>query len=159
VWPDGRIQDLFGIELPVIQAPMAGAGLSELAVAVAEAGGLYRPRRAEERGTAELRALGFGVRLWAWLGYRPTQQHLLQRGARPGREEKIGSRSVSLCRLPTARVSQLGWSIAPDWNRWVAAEHLAADRPRLESLAAAYGAKPTLSGGWAEISARLAFSD
>jgi nitronate monooxygenase len=40
MWPDGRIQDLFGIELPIIQAPMAGAGLSELAVAVAEAGGL-----------------------------------------------------------------------------------------------------------------------
>ena len=40
MWPDGRIQELFGIELPIIQAPMAGAGLSELAVAVAEAGGL-----------------------------------------------------------------------------------------------------------------------
>jgi nitronate monooxygenase len=38
--PDGRIQELFGIELPIIQAPMAGAGLSELAIAVAEAGGL-----------------------------------------------------------------------------------------------------------------------
>jgi nitronate monooxygenase len=40
--PDGRIQELFGIELPIIQAPMAGAGLSDLAVAVAvaEAGGL-----------------------------------------------------------------------------------------------------------------------
>ena len=40
MWPDRRIQDLFGIELPIIQAPMAGAGLSDLAVAVAEAGGL-----------------------------------------------------------------------------------------------------------------------
>lgn len=40
MWPDGRIQDLLGIELPIIQAPMAGAGLSDLAVAVSEAGGL-----------------------------------------------------------------------------------------------------------------------
>ena len=38
--PDGRIQELFGIELPIIQAPMAGAGGSELTIAVAEAGGL-----------------------------------------------------------------------------------------------------------------------
>ena len=40
MWPDARIQDLLGIELPIIQAPMAGAGLADLAVAVAEAGGL-----------------------------------------------------------------------------------------------------------------------
>jgi nitronate monooxygenase len=40
MWPDERIQELFGIALPIIQAPMAGAGLSDLAVAVAEAGGL-----------------------------------------------------------------------------------------------------------------------
>lgn len=35
-----RIQDLFGIELPVIQAPMAGSQSSALTIAVAEAGGL-----------------------------------------------------------------------------------------------------------------------
>lgn len=40
MWPDGRILDLFGIELPIIQAPMAGAGLADLAIGVAEAGGL-----------------------------------------------------------------------------------------------------------------------
>lgn len=40
MWPDRRIQDLFGIELPIIQAPMAGAGLADLAVAVSVAGGL-----------------------------------------------------------------------------------------------------------------------
>lgn len=40
MWPDQRIRDLLGVELPIIQAPMAGAGLAELAVAVAEAGGL-----------------------------------------------------------------------------------------------------------------------
>src|ERR1700690_2289946 len=40
MWPDSRIQDLLGIELPILLAPMAGAALSELAIAVAEAGGL-----------------------------------------------------------------------------------------------------------------------
>src|SRR5580658_10342218 len=39
-WPDHRILDLLGIDLPIILAPMAGAALSELAIAVAEAGGL-----------------------------------------------------------------------------------------------------------------------
>ena len=39
-WPDRRILDLFGIETPIIQAPMAGPGTPELAVAVSEAGGL-----------------------------------------------------------------------------------------------------------------------
>jgi nitronate monooxygenase len=40
MWPDRRIQDLFGIELPVIQAPMAGSVGSEMVIAVSEAGGL-----------------------------------------------------------------------------------------------------------------------
>jgi nitronate monooxygenase len=40
MWPDRRIQDLFGIELPVIQAPMAGPVGSEMVIAVSEAGGL-----------------------------------------------------------------------------------------------------------------------
>ena len=40
MWPDTRIQDLAGIELPIVQAPMAGANLAEMAIAVAEAGGL-----------------------------------------------------------------------------------------------------------------------
>jgi nitronate monooxygenase len=39
-WPDRRTTDLIGIALPIIQAPMAGAGLGELAIAVSEAGGL-----------------------------------------------------------------------------------------------------------------------
>jgi nitronate monooxygenase len=38
--PDRRIQDLFGIELPIIQAPMAGSVGSEMVIAVSEAGGL-----------------------------------------------------------------------------------------------------------------------
>jgi nitronate monooxygenase len=40
MWPDRRILDLFGIELPILQAPMAGSSGSELAIAVCEAGGL-----------------------------------------------------------------------------------------------------------------------
>jgi nitronate monooxygenase len=39
-WPDRRILDLFGIELPIILSPMAGPGTAALAVAVSEAGGL-----------------------------------------------------------------------------------------------------------------------
>jgi nitronate monooxygenase len=39
-WPDRRILDLFGIELPILQAPMAGASTTEMAIAVSQAGGL-----------------------------------------------------------------------------------------------------------------------
>ena len=39
-WPDRRILDLFQIEIPILQAPMAGPATPELAIAVAEAGGL-----------------------------------------------------------------------------------------------------------------------
>jgi nitronate monooxygenase len=39
-WPDRRIQDLLGIETPIIQAPMAGFAMSEMVIAVSEAGGL-----------------------------------------------------------------------------------------------------------------------
>ena len=38
MWPDRRLLDLLGIELPIVQAPMAGAMDWELAAAVAEAG-------------------------------------------------------------------------------------------------------------------------
>jgi nitronate monooxygenase len=40
MWPDHRIENLFGIELPIIQAPMASCVFSEMVVAVSEAGGL-----------------------------------------------------------------------------------------------------------------------
>ncbi len=39
-WRDRRLQDLLGIELPIIQAPMAGMSTPAMAIAVAEAGGL-----------------------------------------------------------------------------------------------------------------------
>lgn len=40
MWRDRRILDLFGIELPIILAPMAGPVLSDIVIAVARAGGL-----------------------------------------------------------------------------------------------------------------------
>lgn len=39
-WPDSRFLQLAGIECPLLQAPMAGAGRISLAIAVAQAGGL-----------------------------------------------------------------------------------------------------------------------
>jgi nitronate monooxygenase len=40
MWPNNRILELFGIELPIIQAPMAGSALSDMVVPVSQAGGL-----------------------------------------------------------------------------------------------------------------------
>jgi nitronate monooxygenase len=40
MWPNNRVLELFGIELPIIQAPMAGSAFSDMVVAVSEAGGL-----------------------------------------------------------------------------------------------------------------------
>ena len=39
-WQDRRILDMFGIEIPIIQAPMAGATTVEMVLAVAQASGL-----------------------------------------------------------------------------------------------------------------------
>ncbi len=40
VWPDRRLLELLGIDVPIVQAPMAGANRSEMAIAVSNAGGL-----------------------------------------------------------------------------------------------------------------------
>jgi len=40
MWPNDRFIKQFSIELPIIQAPMAGSALSDMVVAVSEAGGL-----------------------------------------------------------------------------------------------------------------------
>ncbi len=40
MWPNRTLLDIIGIELPIIQAPMAGANGSARAIAVSEAGGL-----------------------------------------------------------------------------------------------------------------------
>ncbi|HEY4117900.1 MAG TPA: nitronate monooxygenase, partial [Byssovorax sp.] len=39
-WPDPRALALLGVELPIVQSPMAGFAFGELAIAVAKAGGL-----------------------------------------------------------------------------------------------------------------------
>jgi nitronate monooxygenase len=39
-WPDTRLLELFGVEIPIVQAPMANATAIDMAVAVAEAGAL-----------------------------------------------------------------------------------------------------------------------
>ncbi len=40
MWPDNHLTDLLGVELPIIQAPMAGANGAAMASAVSAAGGL-----------------------------------------------------------------------------------------------------------------------
>ena len=40
MWPNERLINLFGIELPIIQAPMAGSAFSDMVVAVSDSGGL-----------------------------------------------------------------------------------------------------------------------
>ena len=40
-WQDRRLLDLFGIEHPILQAPMAGASSTQMAIAASQAGGLW----------------------------------------------------------------------------------------------------------------------
>src|SRR6201984_426393 len=40
MWPNNRFIKLCGVELPIIQAPMAGSALSDMVVEVSQAGGL-----------------------------------------------------------------------------------------------------------------------
>src|ERR1700735_4176760 len=40
MWPNDRFIKLCGVELPIIQAPMAGSAFSDMVVAVSQAGGL-----------------------------------------------------------------------------------------------------------------------
>lgn len=62
-------------------------------------------------------------------------------------------------RLPNARLGDPDWSLAQDWNRWVAVEELAADRDRLDALGAdfrAFAARKALDDWAAEAGRRLA---
>ena len=47
MWPDTRMMELLGIDLPIVQAPMAGATTPALAAAVSEAP-LGKPGRARD---------------------------------------------------------------------------------------------------------------
>lgn len=71
--------------------------------------------------------------------------------------EKINKRPTFHYRLPDARVSDPGWSIAPDWNRWVAVEGVASDRDKLDSLGRAFLAFEGEAKSWAEVAERVAF--
>lgn len=59
-------------------------------------------------------------------------------------------------RLPNALVGDPTWTLAEDWNRWVAVEELAADRERLDRLGLAYRDRLRRGDldGWAEESGR-----
>lgn len=64
--------------------------------------------------------------------------------------EKIGARPAFHYRLPLARIDDEGWSIAPDWNRWIVVERLACDGARLEGLARDYLGFAGREEDWAE---------
>ncbi|KAB0265441.1 amidoligase family protein [Microvirga brassicacearum] len=70
--------------------------------------------------------------------------------------EKINARPTFHYRLPDARVSDPGWSIAPDWNRWVAVERLASNRDQLEALSVAYLAYEGQDKSWADVVEHIA---
>lgn len=72
--------------------------------------------------------------------------------------EKINKRPTFHYRLPDARISDPGWSIAPDWNRWVAVERIAANEGKLDALGRAYQAFEGEAKSWAELSERIAFA-
>lgn len=65
--------------------------------------------------------------------------------------EKINGRPTFHYRLPDARVSDPGWSIAPDWNRWVAVERLASDREKLAAVGSAYLTFEGEGKSWANV--------
>jgi hypothetical protein len=72
--------------------------------------------------------------------------------------EKINARQTFHYRLPDARVSDPGWSIAPDWNRWVLVERLAADPNRLDSVGRSYLAFAGEEKSWADAVERIALT-
>lgn len=51
-----------------------------------------------------------------------------------GRDPRVRPRPTWHWRLPDSRVGLPGWSIVPDWNRWVQVERLATDRWALDEL-------------------------
>jgi len=65
--------------------------------------------------------------------------------------EKINGRPTFHYRLPDARVSDPGWSIAPDWNRWVCVERQAYDRAKLDAVGSAYLSFEGEDKSWANV--------
>jgi hypothetical protein len=70
--------------------------------------------------------------------------------------EKINGRPAFHYRLPDSRVSDPGWSIGPDWNRWVVVERLAGDRARLDMVGAAFLSFEGEDKSWADRAERIA---
>jgi hypothetical protein len=48
-------------------------------------------------------------------------------------KEKVSPRPVFHYRLPQAHLSDPGWSVLPDWDRWITVEALAADKAALQA--------------------------
>ena len=67
-WPDRRIQDLFSIELPIIQAPMAGVSSPAMAAAAPTA---FRTDRRDARSAAWVSGAGWTGGLWS--GFMPER--------------------------------------------------------------------------------------
>lgn len=65
--------------------------------------------------------------------------------------EKINGRPTFHYRLPDARLSDPGWSLAPDWNRWVCVERLAADHERLDAVGRAFLSFEGEDKSWANV--------
>ncbi|MBS9477177.1 amidoligase family protein [Ancylobacter radicis] len=61
----------------------------------------------------------------------PLFLELLGDRVAPRITDKVKPRPVLHYRLPVAHVGVAGWSLAADWNRWVAVERLAGDAPAL----------------------------
>jgi hypothetical protein len=57
---------------------------------------------------------------------------------RASQEQAIKPRPTLHYRLPNCLIDDPGWTIAQEWNRWVAVEELAADHERLQGLCKEY---------------------
>ncbi len=76
----------------------------------------------------------------------PLLLHRDPEGIAPRLTDKVGKREVLHYRLPLACVGEPGWSVAADWNRWVAVERLAADPAALDAACrTALAGRPVLA--------------
>jgi hypothetical protein len=85
--------------------------------------------------------------LFAWLDEARVRARLP--------EEKINRRPTFHYRLPDARVNDPNWSLALEWNRWLAVERLAADAGKLRAACEAYVSEQRDGNGWAGESTRF----
>lgn len=96
-----------------------------------------------------------------YLAYNPSRNHDLDmlplfaflderrvRSKLPN--EKIKRRPTFHYRLPDAKLGDPAWSLAGEWNRWVAVERLAADSERLAAAGQAYLAHSGGEESWAQ---------